>query len=197
NDVEGPESCNSYNMLKLTEDLFRANPSAKYADFYERTLYNNILSTQHPEHGGYVYFKPARPRHYRVYSSPNQGMWCCVGSGMEDHSKYNEFIYTHESNSLFVNLFIASELNWKQKGIKIKQETNFPYEEQTKLTITEGSSQFRLLVRHPSWVTDGELKVFVNGKILPLFSKSRNSTYFAIDRVWKKGDVVLIKLPMH
>jgi DUF1680 family protein len=116
NDVEGPESCNSYNMLKLTEDLFRTHPLAKYIDYYERTLYNHILSTQHPVHGGYVYFTPARPRHYRVYSSPNEAMWCCVGTGMENHSKYNQFIYTHQNDSLFVNLFIASELNWKAKG---------------------------------------------------------------------------------
>ena len=141
-DVEGPESCNSYNMLKLTEDLFRTNPSAKYADYYERTLYNHILSTQHPEHGGYVYFTPARPRHYRVYSAPNEAMWCCVGTGMENHGKYNQFIYTHKNDSLYLNLFIASELNWKEKGIKIKQETIFPDEEKTKLTVTEGSSHF-------------------------------------------------------
>ncbi|HEU5165890.1 MAG TPA: beta-L-arabinofuranosidase domain-containing protein, partial [Chitinophagaceae bacterium] len=196
-DVQGPESCNSYNMLKLTQDLFRASPSVKYADYYERTLYNHILSAQHPVNGGYVYFTPVRPRHYRVYSSPNLGMWCCVGSGMEDHSKYNEFIYTHMFNSLYLNLFIASELIWKEKGIKIKQETKFPYEEQTKLTITEGSSKFQLMIRHPSWVTNGELKVFVNGKILPPSSKSNNSTYFAVDRLWKKGDVILIRLPMH
>ena len=101
NDVEGPESCNSYNMLKLTEDLFRVNPLAKYADFYERTLFNHILSSQHPEHGGYVYFTSARPRHYRVYSTPNEGMWCCVGSGMENHGKYGQFIYTHSKDSLF------------------------------------------------------------------------------------------------
>ena len=129
---DGPESCNSYNMLKLTEDLFRVNPLAKYVDYYERTLFNHILSTQNPVHGGYVYFTPARPRHYRVYSAPNEAMWCCVGTGMENHSKYNQFIYTHVKDTLFLNLFIASELNWKEKGIKIKQETNFPYEEQTK-----------------------------------------------------------------
>ena len=96
NDVEGPESCNSYNMLKLTEDLFRKNPSAKYMDYYERTVYNHILSTQNPETGGYVYFTPVRPRSYRVYSAPNEAMWCCVGSGMENHGKYNELIYTHQ-----------------------------------------------------------------------------------------------------
>lgn len=195
NDVEGPESCNSYNMLKLSEDLFRTHPSAKYVDYYERTLYNHILSTQHPVHGGYVYFTPARPRHYRVYSTPNEAMWCCVGSGMENHGKYNEFIYTHQSDSLFLNLFIASDLNWREKGIRLKQQTQFPYEEQTKLTVTEGSSRFKLLVRYPSWVSDGALKITVNGKLVSF--TSRPSSYVVLDRVWKKGDVVQVLLPMH
>jgi len=195
NDVEGPESCNSYNMLKLTEDLFRVNPLAKYADFYERTLYNHILSTQHPEHGGYVYFTPARPRHYRVYSSPNEAMWCCVGTGMENHGKYNQFIYTHENNALYVNLFVASALNWKEQKIKIKQQTLFPYEEKTRLTITEGASVFSLMIRYPSWVKDGAIKVMVNGKAISFINHP--SSYIAIKRLWKKGDVVTILLPMH
>jgi len=195
NDVEGPESCNSYNMLKLTEDLFRANPLAKYVDYYERTLYNHILSTQHPVHGGYVYFTPARPRHYRVYSAPNEAMWCCVGTGMENHGKYNQIIYTHQNDSLFVNLFIASELNWRAKGIKIKQETNFPYEEKSKLVITEGSSHFKLMIRYPSWVKDSALKVIVNGKTTSY--TVHPSTYIAIDRLWTKGDAVQIILPMY
>jgi uncharacterized protein len=195
NDVEGPESCNSYNMLRLTEDLFRTNPSAKYVDYYERTLYNHILATQHPVHGGYVYFTPARPRHYRVYSSPNEGMWCCVGSGMENHGKYNEFIYTHTSDSLFLNLFIASELNWKEKGVKIKQETRFPFEDQTRLTITNGSSHFKLLVRYPFWVREAALKILVNGKTVSY--TNHPSSYVTIDRSWKKGDVVQVMLPMH
>jgi hypothetical protein len=195
NDVEGPESCNSYNMLKLTEDLFRKNPSVNYVDYYERTLYNHILSTQHPVNGGYVYFTPARPRHYRVYSAPNEAMWCCVGSGMENHSKYNEFIYTHKNDSLFLNLFIASELNWKDRGVKIRQQTNFPFEEQTKLTVTEGSSHFNLLIRYPSWVKEGALKILVNGKAVSY--TSHPSSYVAIDREWKRGDVVKVILPMH
>jgi uncharacterized protein len=195
NDVEGPESCNSYNMLKLSEDLFRSNPSAKYVDYYERTLYNHILSTQHPEHGGYVYFTPARPRHYRVYSSPNEGMWCCVGSGMENHGKYNEFIYTHSNDSLFLNLFIASELNWRERGIKLRQQTQFPFEEQTKIIVTEGSSRFKLLVRYPSWVSGKSLKILVNGKSVSY--TNHPSSYVAIDRAWKKGDVVQVMLPMH
>ena len=195
NDVDGPESCNSYNMLKLTEDLFRAKPLAAYIDYYERTLYNHILSTQHPVHGGYVYFTPARPRHYRVYSAPNEAMWCCVGTGMENHAKYNQMIYTHQHDSLFVNLFIASELNWKARGIKITQETKFPFEETSKLVITGGSSHFTLMMRYPSWVKDGALKVIVNGKIIPY--TVHPSAYMAIERLWTKGDVIQIILPMH
>jgi uncharacterized protein len=195
NDVEGPESCNSNNMLKLTEDLFRKNPSAKYADYYERTIYNHILSTQNPETGGYVYFTPARPRSYRVYSAPNEAMWCCVGTGMENHGKYNEFIYTHSGDSLFVNLFIPSELNWKEKGIQVTQQTKFPYEEKTKLLITQANSSFNLMIRYPCWVKDGTLKITVNGKEISI--NNHPSWYVIINRQWKKGDVVEIALPMH
>lgn len=194
-DVDGPESCNSYNMLKLTEDLFRMQPSAHYADYYERTLFNHILSTQHPEHGGYVYFTTARPRHYRVYSTPNNAMWCCVGTGMENHGKYNQFIYTHSADSLFLNLFIASELNWKDKNVSIRQETDFPYEERTKLTITQGTANFKLMVRYPEWVSKGALKISLNGKNVDY--SAHPSSYISIDRKWEKGDVLEVELPMH
>ncbi len=192
---DGPESCNSYNMLKLTQDLFRIQPLAKYADYYERTLLNHILSTQHPEHGGYVYFTPARPRHYRVYSAPNEAMWCCVGTGMENHSKYNEFIYTYNRDTLYLNLFIASELNWKEKGITLVQETTFPYEEQTRLRVTGGTSKFMLMIRYPAWVEKGALKITVNGKEVSY--SALPSSYAGVERKWKKGDIVQISLPMH
>lgn len=195
NDVDGPESCNSYNMLKLTEDLFRMQPSACYADYYERTIFNHILSTQHPAHGGYVYFTSVRPRHYRVYSAPNEAMWCCVGTGMENHGKYNQFIYTHSHDSLFVNLFIASELNWKERKIAIRQETSFPYEERTKLTVTKASSSFKLMLRYPGWMEKDALKVSVNGKSISY--SALPSSYICIDRKWKKGDVIEIELPMR
>jgi uncharacterized protein len=194
--VEGPESCNTYNMLKLTEDLFRMNPKTEYADFYERALLNHILSTQHPVHGGYVYFTPARPRHYRVYSAPNKAMWCCVGTGMENHGKYGQFIYTHTTDSLYLNLFIASELNWKKKGITVTQNTKFPGEEATTLTIyTKKETAFTLMVRHPFWVTATDFKIFVNGKMLDI--PSNPSSYAAISRKWKNGDVVKVILPMR
>ncbi len=192
---EGPESCNTYNMLKLTASLFRLNPSAKYTDYYERAMYNHILSTQHPIHGGYVYFTPARPAHYRVYSSPNNGMWCCVGTGMENHAKYGELIYTHTHDSLYVNLFVASELNWKEKGIQVIQSTQFPNEESIKLTINpQKSSQFTMLIRCPWWIKSGKMEVICNGKNYA--ENAQPSSYIAINRKWKKGDIVEIKVPM-
>ena len=195
NDIDGPESCNTNNMLKLTEDLHRHNPDARYADFYELATFNHILSTQHPEHGGYVYFTPARPRHYRNYSAPNEAMWCCVGTGMENHGKYGQFIYTHKGNALYVNLYAASELNWRARGVQIRQDTDFPYGETSKITIAAGKGNFTLLVRYPEWVKQGEFVVTVNG--LPTDIYTGPGSYVAIDRKWKNGDVVEVKFPMH
>ena len=195
NDIDGPETCNTNNMLKLTEDLHRRNPEARYADYYELATFNHILSSQHPEHGGYVYFTPARPRHYRNYSAPNEAMWCCVGTGMENHSKYGQFIYTHVGDALYVNLFVSSELNWKEKGLTLRQESMFPYAETSKITITSGKGQFPLLVRYPGWVEPGAFSVKVNGKPVDIISGP--SSYIAIDRQWKKGDVIDITFPMH
>ena len=195
-DREGPESCNTYNMLKLTEGLFRMNPEARYADYYEKALFNHILSTQHPEHGGYVYFTPARPEHYRVYSAPNEAMWCCVGTGMENHGKYGQFIYTHREDTLFVNLFIASRLNWKQKGITVTQQTLFPDQESTKLTIHTSSPKFlNLMIRHPAWVSSKSFKIIVGKETLKI--SSNPSSYVSIARTWKDGDVVRIIFPME
>lgn len=195
NDIDGPESCNTNNMLKLTEDLHRRNPEARYADYYELATFNHILSTQHPEHGGYVYFTPARPRHYRNYSAPNEAMWCCVGTGMENHGKYGQFIYTHVGNALYVNLFVSSELNWREKGVKLTQQTAFPYSEKSTITVSEGKGEFKLMVRYPGWVKPGEYRVTVNGKDVELISGP--SSYVCIDRKWKKGDVVEMTFPMH
>ena len=193
NDIDGPETCN--NMWKLTENMHRRNPEARYADYYELATFNHILSSQHPEHGGYVYFTSARPRHYRNYSAPNEAMWCCVGTGMENHGKYGQFIYTHVGNALYVNLFVASELNWKEKGLTLKQETAFPYAETSKITITSGKGKFPLLVRYPGWVKPGAFSVKVNGKAVDIITGP--SSYVTIDRQWKKGDVIEVSFPMH
>ena len=125
-EVEGPETCNTYNMLKLTELLFLSDSKASYADYYERALYNHILSSQHPGTGGFVYFTPMRPNHYRVYSQVDKAMWCCVGSGIESHAKYGEFIYAHDKEALYVNLFIPSKLTGVIKIFSYRKAIFFP-----------------------------------------------------------------------
>ena len=194
--LEGPESCNSNNMLKLSEDLFDTTHDMQYADFYEGTMYNHMLSTQDPQTGGYVYFTTLRPQGYRIYSQVNQGMWCCVGTGMENHSKYGHFIYTHDRDTLFVNLFTASQLSNKRFGLK--QETRFPYEPHTRLTITKGGT-YTLAIRHPEWTTE-DYEVRLNGVKQQTSGKALakgQSGAFYIKARFKAGDVVDVDLPME
>ncbi|WP_316783676.1 glycoside hydrolase family 127 protein [Pedobacter frigiditerrae] len=192
---EGPETCNSYNMLRLTKQLFLANPSANYVDYYERTLYNHILSSQ-SKTGGFVYFTPIRPGHYRVYSNAQEGFWCCVGSGLENHAKYGELIYAHSKTDLFVNLYIPSTLNWKEKGLSITQQTTFPNSETSKLSVKINKpSSFAINFRYPAWVTNNTLTIFINGKKQVVTKNAAG--YASIYRLWKTGDVVNITLPMH
>ena len=192
---EGPESCNTHNMLKLTGFLFAMDQKAEYADYYEKAMYNHILSTQHPEHGGYVYFTPMRPGHYRVYSAVNQGMWCCVGTGMENHGKYGEFIYTHNGDKeLSVNLFVASKLNWEEAGLTLTQTTAFPYEESSRIVLgLRKARKFTLKIRCPEW-TSGDFSIKVNGQ--EYAADAELCSYVSIARKWKNGDVIEISLPM-
>lgn len=198
NDIDGPESCNTYNMLKLTEDLNRVKPDGMYGDFYETAMFNHILSTQHPQHGGYVYFTSARPRHYRNYSAPNKAMWCCVGTGMENHGKYGQFVWTHdkgvkaEDDALYVNLFVASELNWKERKMVIRQQTAFPYAETSVVEVAKGKGTFILKVRKPSWCENFTVK----GVGFDAASYEENG-FVCMKRKWKKGDQVKISMPMH
>ncbi len=198
NDIDGPETCNTYNMLKLTEDLNRVNHQGMYGDFYETAMFNHILSAQHPEHGGYVYFTSARPRHYRNYSAPNKAMWCCVGTGMEDHGKYGQFIWTHdkgmktEDDALYVNLFVASELNWKERKMVLRQQTAFPYAETSNIEVTKGKGVFTLKIRKPLWCDNFTVK----GVGFVVDSYEENG-FVCIKRKWKKGDQVEISMPMH
>nr|MBD3622023.1 glycoside hydrolase family 127 protein [Sunxiuqinia sp.] len=193
---QGPETCNTYNMLRLTNQLFLTEPKGEYMDYYERALYNHILSTQHPEHGGFVYFTPMRPGHYRVYSQPHTSFWCCVGSGLENHTKYGELIYAHSDDELYVNLFIPSSLNWEAKNVEVIQQTRFPDEAKTSITINPKKKQaLKLYLRYPGWVEAGELKVTVNGK--DHLVDASPGEFFVIDRRWKKGDVVSMEMPMQ
>lgn len=194
--IEGLETCNTYNMLRLSKMLYETSLDKKYIDYYERALYNHILSSQHPQNGGLVYFTQMRPGHYRVYSQPHTSMWCCVGSGIENHAKYGEMIYAYSGNDLFVNLFIPSRLNWKEKNVEIVQENRFPDEAQTTLTINPAqSTRFVLNIRYPEWVKEGQLSILVNGKKQAV-TKNINGN-ISIDRTWKKGDKVKVDMPMH
>lgn len=192
-DVEGPETCNTYNMLKLTKLLYQRTPEPRYMEYYERALYNHILSSQHPEHGGLVYFTPMRPNHYRVYSSPEHTMWCCVGSGIENHAKYGEMIYAHKGDQLYVNLFVDSSLNWQQQSVKLRQTTAFPDQDSSLITIEQGG-KFGLNIREPQWAA-AKIQLTLNGEAVKFTSTTPG--YLSLQRQWRKGDKLAITLPMQ
>ena len=206
NDVQGPETCNTYNMLRLTKMLYQNSgdvdnsnkPDPRYVDYYERALYNHILSSQEPDKGGFVYFTPMRPGHYRVYSQPETSMWCCVGSGLENHTKYGEFIYAHQQDTLYVNLFIPSQLNWKEQGVTLTQETLFPDDEKVTLRIDKAAKKnLTLMIRIPEWAGNSKgYEITINGKKHLSDIQAGTSTYLPLRRKWKKGDVITFHLPM-
>lgn len=193
-DVEGPETCNTYNMLRLTRLLYADDPETKYVDYYERALYNHILSSQDPSTGGLVYFTPIRPQHYRVYSQAQDAMWCCVGSGIENHMKYGEFIYAHAADDLYVNLYIPSRLRWPEQQLTLRQETRFPDQSDT-LLVFEADSDISLKLRYPAWAVSKTPVVTINGELQNVSVGPGN--YITLQRQWKKGDTVTLQLPMQ
>jgi uncharacterized protein len=188
------ETCNTYNMLKVTRHLFTWNADVKYADYYERALYNHILGQQDPKTGMVCYFTPLKAGAYKVYSTRDSSFWCCVGSGFESQSKYGEAIYYHDNKGVYINLFIPSRLNWQQKGLTIKQETQFPQEATTRLTIEASPAvNVPLYIRYPSWATAGA-SIKVNGKNIAVNQKA--GSYITIDRKWNAGDKITVTYPM-
>ena len=188
------ETCNTYNMLKLTRHLFCWDPQAAYADFYERALYNHILASQHPESGMMCYYVPLRSGAHKAYNAPLDSFWCCTGTGVENHAKYGDSIYFHDGDrTLYVNLFIASELNWQARGLKLRQETKYPEQPASRLTLTcEPPCELSLRIRHPWWATSG-LSLQVNGQ--PQAVSSQPGSYAVLTRTWKTGDTVDLALP--
>jgi DUF1680 family protein len=186
------ETCNVYNMLKLSRHLFAWEAQAEVADFYERALFNHILSSQHPENGRVIYNLSLAQGGYKVYQDP---YWftCCVGSGMENHSKYGRNIYFHNNEELFIFQYIASELDWKEKGIKVRQTTKYPKEQGTTLEfICEKPETLTLQIRYPLWAEKG-IEIKVNGK-----NKKVNEapgSFIPLRRKWKKGDRVEVNMP--
>ena len=188
------ETCNTYNMLKLTRHLFGWSPSAETMDFYERGLFNQILGSQDPKTGMVMYYCPLRPGSFKTYATPDESFWCCVGTGLENHAKYADTIYFFDDQSLYVNLFIASELTWMDKGLVVTQETTFPYTESTRLTLeTEEPLELTLKIRYPGWALDG-MDLMINGK--PELIEATAGSYVSVRRVWNSGDIVEVGLPM-
>lgn len=188
---QGPESCNTYNMLRLTKMLYQTSADKHYMDYYERALYNHILSILNPVQGGFVYFTPMRSGHYRVYSQPQTSMWCCVGTGLENPARYGEMIYAHEGSDLIVNLFIPSTLTWGD--LTVTQQNRFPQESSTLLTLSlPKARKMAVKIRQPWW-TEG-MTVTVNDA--PVDFQTADG-YAVVSRKWQDGDRIRVELPMQ
>lgn len=188
------ETCCTYNMLKLSRHLFCWTGNSSIADYYERALYNHILGQQDPQTGMVTYFLPLLSGAYKVYSTQENSFWCCVGSGFESQAKYGEAIYYHNQQGIYINLFIPSQVNWKEKGITLIQQTNFPQEETTHFTVrAEKPIRTTIYLRYPSWSNKAE--ILVNGKRVNV--KQKAGSYIAITREWKDNDNISATFPMQ
>ena len=187
------ECCCAYNMMKLTRHLFGWNPDPRLMDYYERTLFNHRLGTINPEDGTMMYYQPLAAGYWKTFGKPFDSMWCCTGTGSEEYAKLTNTIYFHDDDSLYVNLYIDSRLDWPEKGLRFKQETRFPYEQGCTITISSKNPvQLAINLRVPYWAQGGSVKI--NGTALPAFS--RPSSYLTLNRVWTTGDKIELSLPM-
>ena len=189
------ECCCGYNMLKLTRHAYSWTGDPRYFDFYERTLLNERIGTIHPGNGHTQYYLSLTPGAYKTFNTEDQSFWCCTGTGVEEYSKLNDSIYWHDQDGLYVNLFIPSELNWAEKGLRIRQETNFPEQPDTTLIVTaDDPVEMPIRIRIPGWADSGGV-VKLNGKPLETFAGP--GSYLAIKRKWRTGDRVELTMPMR
>lgn len=184
------ETCNSYNMLKLSRELYKITGDSKYMDFYEGTYYNSILSSQNPETGMTTYFQPMATGYFKVYSSPFDHFWCCTGSGMESFTKLGDTIYMHSGNTLYVNLYQSSILDWNDQNVKITQESSIPDGDTAVFTI-EGSGTLDLRFRIPDWKA-GNITIKVNGEKI---SYQTVNNYAQVSREFHSGDQIELTIP--
>jgi len=192
--VHNTETCNTHNMLKLTRQLFATNPQTKYADYYEQALYNHILASQDPKEGMMIYFCPLKSGHFKTYNTPYDSFWCCTGTGMENHVKYGDSIYFYDDSALYVNLFMPSVLNYRDKGITVIQQTDYPLDGKVQLQlIAEKPVELAVKIRRPYWANN-DVNVMVNGK--PHQITAHPGQYMTIERVWKNSSEIKITLPM-
>jgi hypothetical protein len=188
------ETCCTHNMLRLTRGLFMDAPHTMYADYYERALFNGILASQDPVSGMMTYFQATRPGYVKLYCTPEDSFWCCTGSGMENHAKYGDSIYFHDEDSLYINLFIASKLNWREKKFRLTQETSFPDQSQSRFSVRVAKpTRVSLKIRHPVWCE--QMSLVINGR--SQIASDKPGTYLEIDRIWRDGDIVEVSFPMQ
>lgn len=193
--VWSEECCCGYNMLKLARHLYQWTADPRYFDYYERTLFNSRLGTQHPDNGAKMYYFPLETGYWKYFNQPVNSFWCCTGTGAEEFSKFGDSIYFHNDRDLFVNLFIASEARWPEKGLTIRQETRFPDQEGTQLTVKAAKPvEAGINIRIPAWAVDGGA-IELNGKPLPVWSNP--GSYLEVKRTWADGDKLVVKLPMR
>ena len=187
------ETCCTHNMLRLTRGLYAQDPQSSYFNYFERALFNGILASQDPDSGMMTYFQSTRPGYVKLFHTPFDSFWCCTGSGMENHARYGESIYAHDGDSLYVNLFVASTLRWRQ--FTLTQSTRFPDEDRTTLKFGgQGAQNLALRIRHPAWCE--RMKVSVNGK--PAGISSTPGSYYTLPaRRFRAGDSVEVHLPMR
>jgi len=189
------ETCNTYNMLKFTRHLFAWTAAARTMDYYERALVNHILASQNPEDGMTCYYVPLAQGARKTYCTPFDSFWCCTGTGMENHVRYGEQIYSHHGPDLYVNLFIASTLDWPEQGLRLRMESRYPESGRVCLTFDlDKPVESTLYIRRPAWAT-GEVALRVNDTPEPVTAQP--GQYLPIRRTWKNGDQVRINLPMH
>ncbi|MEO6816274.1 MAG: glycoside hydrolase family 127 protein [Edaphobacter sp.] len=187
------ECCCSYNMMKLSRHLFGQQPDAKYFDYYERQLLNMRYGTQ-DRNGMLMYYVSLHPGLYKTFGTPFDAFWCCTGTGSEEYAKLSDSIYFHDDESVYVNLFTPSRLDWAERGLKLRQTTKFPNEERTTLTIESAPQQATALnIRVPYWATNG-VSVRINGVTQKAVATPAN--YLALEHAWKGGDVIEVDLPM-
>lgn len=187
------ESCNTYNMLKLTNHLFTWEPKVDYADYMERALYNHILASQHPKTGMFCYYAPLASGMQKSYSTRDSSFWCCFGTGIENAARFTENIWFESSSGLFLNLFIPSELDWRNGRMKIRVETSYPENGKVRLVFSGKKMRKPLMIRYPSWAGKG-LVLKINGEEVAY--NAQPGSYITIDRTWKGGTVVDLEIPM-
>jgi len=192
--VSTAECCCAYNMMKLTRRLFTWTGDPRYFDYYERALFNHRLGTIRPETGATQYYLSLTPGAWKTFNFEDKSFWCCTGTGVEEFSKLNDSIYWRDDRGLYVNLFIASDLNWQEKGFRLKQETKFPDVAATTLHISvDQPVQLALNLRIPEWLSGGSIKL--NGR--PIDASVSPGSYLTLSRIWKTGDRVEMDLPMR